>query len=434
MVTFDELLPAIREVLAAYRGERLSGVGQLFVNRDLNGRVRLIVDDRVRGNTAALATLRAISENFSARLENRAYPIEQTVLYEPDLAAACNGAAKFALQGFPDVWVLDRLATETDWTNIAPEASPIPRVVFFSIKGGVGRSTALAATAWSMAQSGKRVLVLDLDLESPGLSSNLLPEDRRPAYGITDWLVEDLVDNASAVLADMIARSDLSRDGEIYVAPAHGREPGEYVAKLGRVWMGKRHADGTLEAWSQRLGRLLDTLEDRIRPDVILIDSRAGIDEIAASSVVQLGASLVLLFAVDGSQTWTGYRVLFEHWNRAGKAKEIRERLQCVGAMIPDDEGRIAYFEGLRERAWAAFSEIYDEVPAGKSTAELFNYDETDESAPHYPWPVRWNRSFAAVQSLHARLDKVDADAVQSIFGELIERLTAVVDVSGEKV
>jgi Mrp family chromosome partitioning ATPase len=58
--------------------------------------------------------------------------------------------------------------------------------VFFSIKGGVGRSTALAATAWRLAQAGKRILVLDLDLESPGLSSSLLSPDRQPVYGITD--------------------------------------------------------------------------------------------------------------------------------------------------------------------------------------------------------------------------------------------------------
>lgn len=69
-----------------------------------------------------------------------------------------------------------------------------------SIKGGgVGRSTAVAVTAWRLAQAGKRVLVLDLDLESPGLSSALLPAERLPMYGITDWLVEDLVNNGELI-------------------------------------------------------------------------------------------------------------------------------------------------------------------------------------------------------------------------------------------
>ena len=81
-------------------------------------------------------------------------------------------------------------------------------IVFFSIKGGVGRSTALAATAWSLAQEGKRVLVLDLDLESPGLSSALLPSERQPMYGIIDWLIEDLVDNGDVVFESMVATSN----------------------------------------------------------------------------------------------------------------------------------------------------------------------------------------------------------------------------------
>jgi hypothetical protein len=355
-------------------------------------------------------------------------------LFERDLSAVSVGAPSFALEGFNHVRVVDRLATESDWAAIGQVSAGVPRVVFYSIKGGVGRSTALAATAWALAQQGRRVLVLDVDLESPGLSSALLPEERRPAYGITDWLVEDLVDNGDAVFDDLIATSPLSHDGEIYVVPAHGREPGEYISKLGRVWMAKAHADGGRESWSRRLARLIDALAERISPDIVLIDSRAGIDEVAASCITDLGAELILLFALDGEQTWSGYRVLFRHWNRAGKAREIRERLQLVGAMIPDDEGRVAYFEGLRERAWSVFAgELYDEVPPGETTAELFSYEETDDAAPHYPWPIRWNRGFAALRSLHARLQGVDVAEVQSVFGVLIDGVAAVLVKEGSE-
>lgn len=432
MTTFDKTLPIICEVLNHYR-DQLAVLGKLLINRDLNGRIRLIVNNEIEESQEATDLLRSIAENLFDRLGKHAYSVEQAVFFESDLNFASHGSAKFLLPGFENVWVLDRLATETDWTHIIPESETVPRVVFFSIKGGVGRSTALAATAWALAQSGKRVLVVDLDLESPGLSSNLLPEDRRPAYGVTDWLVEDLVDNGASVFEDMIATSTLSRDGDIYVVPAHGRDPGEYISKLGRVWMGKRGSDGKVETWSERLMRLLERLEAKIKPDVVLIDSRAGIDEIAASSVVQLGASLVLLFAIDGSQTWTGYQILFQHWNRSGNAGDIRTRLQFVGAMIPNDERRIDYFGSLQEQAWTVFSELYDEVPAGEPVSELFNYDETDESAPHYPWPIKWHSSFATVQSLHMRLDQVDPDAVQLIFGDLIVHITNLVGFSGDK-
>jgi hypothetical protein len=95
--------------------------------------------------------------------------------------------------------------------------------------------------------------------------------------------------------------------------------------------------------------------------------------------------------------------------------------------MIPDDEGRVAYFERLRERAWNVFAgELYDEVPPGETTAELFSYEETDAGAPHYPWPIRWNRGFAALRSLHARLQDVDETDVQSVFGVLIDGVATV--------
>jgi len=43
-------------------------------------------------------------------------------------------------------------------------------ITFYSYKGGVGRSMALINTAWRLAIQGKRIGVLDLDLEAPGLS------------------------------------------------------------------------------------------------------------------------------------------------------------------------------------------------------------------------------------------------------------------------
>jgi hypothetical protein len=423
MTTFDQILPQVTNVLHTY-ADKLTGIGPIIINRDLNGRIRLVVNESARNNAEAKEALDSITQGFYEKLAQHAFPPKDAILFEENIETLRLGVPCFPLPGFQSIYVVDRLAIETDWATIVPESKGVPRIVFFSIKGGVGRSTALAASAWALAETAKRILVLDLDLESPGLSSALLPEERRPVYGIADWLVEDLVDNGDVILPDMIATSPISHDGEIYVVPAHGINAGEYIAKLGRVWMGKTSNDGSREPWSRRLSRLIDSLETRLEPDVILIDSRAGIDEVAASCITGLGAALILLFAIDGDQTWSGYKILLQHWNRASKAEEIRERLQLVGAMIPDDEGRADYFVRLREQAWGLISEeLYDEVPAGESTAELFSFDETDEFAPHYPWPIRWNRGFAAIRSLHGRLTDIDPQEVKTIFGPLLEGL-----------
>jgi hypothetical protein len=439
MITFDYILPAISEVLNSH-SEEVAQLEWMLINRDLNGRVRLILPESVEANPTLHNQAKELYGTLAGRIAPHAYPVETGILFESGRDQVWVGATHYLLEGCSNVWVVDRLATEGNWAQIAPEAKGATRVVFFSIKGGVGRSTALAATAWTLAQAGKRVLVLDLDLESPGLSSSLLPPNRQPAYGITDWLVEDLVNNSAVVLDNMVATSSLSYDGEIYVVPAHGLDPGEYIAKLGRVWMPKVKENGEREPWSSRLERLLGELEARIHPDVILIDSRAGIDEVASSCVTDLGAKLVLLFALEGNQTWTGYNIMFEHWNRAQVAQEIRERLKIVAALVPDTGQKVSYIEDLREDAYKVFaSSLYDEIPPSTDTAgptqdgkwhvgelvEGWNFDEADETAPHSPWPVYWHSSFADLRTLHGRLVSVDAEEVNRIFGPLLEGVSA---------
>jgi cellulose biosynthesis protein BcsQ len=444
MSTFDQILPIANEVLMVHH-DKVAQLDWLVINRDLNGRVRFIVPEPSREDRLQCADVEAIYQALAERLTSHAYSVDAGILYEVSLELAYQGAAHYALDGFNNVWIVDRVATEANWAQIAPEIEGVPRIVFFSIKGGVGRSTALAAVAWSLAQAGKRVLVLDLDLESPGLSSALLPPERQPMYGITDWLIEDLVDNGSAVFDSMVATSNLSHDGEIHVVPAHGAEHGEYIAKLGRVWMPKLRADGTREMWSARLGRLLQALEERIQPDVVLIDSRSGIDEIASACITDMGANLILLFALEGNQTWNGYRMLFEQWQRAHVADKIRERLKIIGAIVPELD-RVSYLDGLRESAYGAFVDtLYDEIAPAKPEAiglaangdrkwrvddlvEGWNFDEADEGAPHYPWTVNWHRSFAGLRSLQGRLAIIDAQEMKSVFGPLLDGVSDAVE------
>ena len=199
MSTFDEILPDLTKIFNPFQ-EDVTKMKPVLVNRDLNGRVRLIVDKQWEENEHQHIVLDEMASKINEELGSHAYPAKQAVLFEPDIDDFLKRESCFQLEGISDVFVIDRLAVEGNWSRISDLTASVPRTVFFSIKGGVGRSTALAATAWALAEQGKKVLVLDLDLESPGLSSALLPEDRRPSYGITDWLVEDLVNNGDFIL------------------------------------------------------------------------------------------------------------------------------------------------------------------------------------------------------------------------------------------
>ncbi|KNY14726.1 hypothetical protein AKG11_23110 [Shinella sp. SUS2] len=420
MTTFDEILPLAKDIFGNPT-EYIKKLEWIILNRDLNGRVRLIAPESVLSNEEGRKAIEELYQSLADRLMSHAYPLERGILYEEDKETACQGASSFLLGNFPNIWVVDRLATESRWETIAEVSPNSPRIVYFSIKGGVGRSTALAASAWTLARQGKKVLVLDLDLESPGLSSALLSPTRQPKYGITDWLVEDLVDNGDSLIDDAYATSDLPTAGSIHIVPAHGNNLGDYVAKLGRAWMPKTRHPSSPETWAKRLNRLINTLEDRLKPDVILIDSRAGIDEVAAACVTDLGAHTILMFAIQGQQTWTGYRALIDHWQQRGVITDIRSRLQIVAGLVPDDDRRLEYLELLRADAHALFEGTYDTVKPGAISD--WSFEEDDDTAPHSPLPIRWNRGWYGLLSLQQRMIQVDENEVNSVYGPLLDFL-----------
>lgn len=430
-VTFDRVLPIVRDVLARF-AERLPQEA-VVINRDLHGRVRLIADANLEDDEVMHAALLDAAQSLTAALGPYGVPAASGVLFEADLDAAIAQATVFPLPEAPVAYrVADRLAVETDWGDIQ-ERSRVPRVVFYSVKGGVGRSTALAATAWALAERGERVLVVDLDLESPGLSSAVLAADRRPNFGLVDWLVEDLVDNGAAVAGDVLGVSDLHPTAAVHVLPAHGALPGAYVTKLGRAWVSSIDHEGQRTTWSTRLSRLLDQAERESEATVVLVDARSGLDEIAALSLGGIGAGLVLAFAIDGEPIWTAYRTLFDHWRTLGVADRIRDRLKVVAALAPEEDP-VGYLDRVREEAWDVFREtLYDEIPTAtemriEAADDPFSFDLADEAAPHAPWLVRRAAGFAALHALNGRLRQVDPTQVTATFGPLVEGVVAFLD------
>src|SRR5262245_60254027 len=67
-------------------------------------------------------------------------------------------------------------------------------VAFYSFKGGVGRSLVLANVGWLLAANQQRVLVVDWDLEAPGLEEFFracVPQGLvRQIPGVIDLLVD----------------------------------------------------------------------------------------------------------------------------------------------------------------------------------------------------------------------------------------------------
>ena len=290
-----------------------------IIIRDIQGRLRVALDSAKSIDPKIALQLAASMKELGAF----AGPSERSVLlrkdfFDPDSIFMNKDVLDVYLPDLEKpIRVLDRQITGQDWLhpeNRGTAQGKPPRLVFFGLKGGVGRSTALTMLAHQLARSGKRVLLIDLDLESPGLSGLLLPPDRLADFGLVDWFVEDAVGQGEVVLGRMVSVSPLSEhtQGEIRVAAAMGIEEHFYLAKLSRVYADKPE-HGRIERFSQRVHRLVNLLEAQEKPDVVLIDSRAGLHDLAAVSIVGL-ATFAFLFTTDTAQAWQGYRLLFSHW------------------------------------------------------------------------------------------------------------------------
>jgi hypothetical protein len=236
--------------------------------------------------------------------------------------------------------------------------------VFASLKGGVGRSTALAVGAAGLAGAGYRVLAIDLDLEAPGLGPMLLDQGTLPEFGILDAMVETgLSELDDSFLADMVGPSALAGgSGRIDVIPVLGRRslnnPADVLAKIARAYTEEIGADGQVATILDQIRALVDTFTDRNQYDVVLVDARAGLHETAAAAVLGLGAE-VFLFGLDEPQTFQGFEVLLAHLARfAGReagAPEWLNRLTVVQGKAPIESDRRADFA---DRCQGLFSKV----------------------------------------------------------------------------
>lgn len=401
-IRFDDAW--LKSLELARQAARRSGLDVVLV-RDLLGRVSLVIDD-MRGAVPDEALLEELSGELAwntgsfvgsagVTCTSKLFAAE-AVLEARDLVTVDERSGEFGR-----VSVLERGVVGSEWLHplAEPDMPQRNRVVLYGFKGGVGRSTATFMLAQHLAAQGRCVLAVDLDLESPGLGPLLQDDADLPEYGLIDYLAESAVGNEGGL--DLVTQSRKVRvggNGEVWVAPAHGRprKGYEYLPKLNRAYLElpSREGDGRPERLAERLESALMACEAEVaarsrQPDVVLLDSRAGIHDIAAIAITQL-ADFSLLFASDSVPTWNGYRELFRQWSQVPeKAKVIRERLRMVATMVPRDR-RQAYLEKFRDHSQSCFaSTLYDNVPGGETDdPDLFNPAPDDEAAPHYPLPV----------------------------------------------
>jgi MinD-like ATPase involved in chromosome partitioning or flagellar assembly len=164
-------------------------------------------------------------------------------------------------------------------------------ITFYSFKGGVGRSFALADVSVVLARWGYRVLCVDFDLEAPGLERFLpLAPGAAVESGVLDVLEAWTRDEDGFAAANAV-EVGVDGVGDRLHLLAAGRRDERYVQRLHQLdWnaLFAEHDGGQrLEAVRERW---LETY------DFVLVDSRTGWSDIGEICTIHLPDLLVTLF------------------------------------------------------------------------------------------------------------------------------------------
>jgi MinD-like ATPase involved in chromosome partitioning or flagellar assembly len=207
-------------------------------------------------------------------------------------------------------------------------------ITFYSYKGGTGRSMLLANVAWLLACNGERVLVIDWDLEAPGIHRYFHPFLTDKALTSTEGLIDGLsrfveaaVSSPESVEDSEDSQQDAVDDPDWYKLYANLQS---YAVPINWSFQGRGKLDligagrqgpmyGTKvnlfdwrQFYSDFAGReFLNTARDLLKDkyDYVLIDSRTGVSDTSGICTTQLPDTLVVCFTLNNQSIEGAYSV-----------------------------------------------------------------------------------------------------------------------------
>jgi MinD-like ATPase involved in chromosome partitioning or flagellar assembly len=236
-------------------------------------------------------------------------------------------------------------------------------VTFYSFKGGVGRTMAMANVGLKLARAGSRVLLVDFDLEAPGLDTFDVLKPAEASPGLVEFVTEYQETGIAPDVTQFIYEPpNLVLDGKVWVMPT-GRQDANYGALLNAIDWQQLYAE-------QRGYVLFEDLkaqwEQALRPDYVLIDSRTGHTDVGGICTRQLPDAVVLLF-FPNEQNRRGLKAVVQEIQQESRDSKRDIQLHFVAANVPDldDENEI-----LSERL--------------KAFRQTLGYEELDAQIHHY--------------------------------------------------
>ncbi|WP_433210488.1 FxSxx-COOH system tetratricopeptide repeat protein [Dactylosporangium sp. CS-047395] len=245
-------------------------------------------------------------------------------------------------------------------------------VTFYSYKGGTGRTMAVANVAWILASAGHRVLVVDWDLESPGVHRFFHPFLKDPQLHTSDGVI-DLIREYAAIAASQPDPADLpaadvrryavsldwrfAGGGELDLLPA-GRQGPAYSATVSTFdW--PSFYDGLGGA------AFLAALRDNMRElyDFVLIDSRTGLSDSAGICTVLMPDTVVNCFtlstqSIDGAVTVA----------RSIRNQRLDDPVRQLPVPMRVEDGEKGKLDAGRDHAWLRFAQFLEDLDVEQMT------------------------------------------------------------------
>jgi Mrp family chromosome partitioning ATPase len=258
-------------------------------------------------------------------------------------------------------------------------------VTFYSYKGGVGRSMVLANVAVRLAQSGQRVLMVDWDLEAPGLERyfHYFTRSSNPETGGLLPMLMDAMGEGARPYEQHVEQIDVG-SGTPLTLLSSGREqqPALYARWLEDFdWRrffrngGGDYLEALRRSWKHRF-------------DLILIDSRTGLSDTGGVCTIQLPDVVVVMFTAN-YQSMLGARDVMRLVRQARQALAY-PRMQLTVLPLPARFGTRSAAEvtdGWLDRFAEEFAEFYEDwlpawaTPKERSTASRSRRPTTSASA-----------------------------------------------------
>jgi tetratricopeptide (TPR) repeat protein len=227
---------------------------------------------------------------------------------------------------------------------------------FYSYKGGVGRTLALANTAKRLSEFRKKVCLLDFDLEAPGLHLKFQSylDSATDFKGVVDYMHEFATTNkiASSIIPyKRTIKFNNHFQQDIDLISAGNIEGADYWKKLSAIHWNEFFYN------KDSLGvpfflDLKEKIRTELNPDYLLVDSRTGISEVSGITLSLL-ADEVVIVAANNKENLSGVRLVLKSISNVenallGKVPKIHFALSRIP--YPTNE-----FERFRENNIKSF-------------------------------------------------------------------------------